>query len=183
MVLNQGGESIYLRKSATGHDSKDYHFCGTFQFKDPQIKMLRANKMAPTYYLVYQATHHDKTYFYGKVTGLNLEKAEDIAQKVPSITKSVYEFQEKKASHYKIVPKNFSVAKIMEKEQQQLNIIRIYLKMLVLGGFFISLPLFLLAFFFQQGPLAFAIFLIFLAVRIQQKIPSKKESTMSSYDP
>lgn len=183
MVLNQLGESIYLRKSSTGRQKEDYNFCGTFQFENPEIKTLKANKIAPTYYLVYQAKDGEKNYFYGKMTGPNLEKTEEIARKVPSISKLVYVYEAKKASHYKIVPKNFQITKIIEKEEKQLNIIRIYLKMLVIGGVFISLPLFLLAFFFQQGTFGFAIFLVFLLVRIQRKIPTQKESTMASYDP
>lgn len=183
MVLNQSGQSIYLRKSATASKKEDYTFCGTFTFEHPRVEVLKADKIAPIYFLVYQATVGEMVYFYGKVTGPELEKAENIMEKVPSLTKSVYSYEHKKAKHYKIVPKNFPPGKIVEKEQQQLNIIRIFLKTLFLGGFVLSLPLLILAFFFQQGPFALSLFALFLWLRIQNRVPSRKEVTMASYDP
>lgn len=182
MVLNQGGQSIYLRKSATAPKQEEYTFCGTFTFEHPRVEVLKADKIAPTYYLVYEVNREGKRYFYGKVTGLDREKAEDIIKKVPSVSKSVYSYENKKTTHYKIVPKHFTKEKIKEKEQQQLNIIRIFTKTLLVGGVILSLPLLILAFFFQQGALALVIFTIFLAVRIQSRVPSKKETTMASYD-
>lgn len=182
MVLNQSGQSVYLRKSGTAQKKEEYTFCGTYSFEHPRIEILKADKIAPTYFLVYEATVGDMVYFYGKVTGPDREKAENIMNKVPSVSKSVYSYEHKRATHYKIVPKNFPPAKIIEKEQQQLNIIRIFMKTLFVGGFILALPLLILAFFFQQGPLALAIFAVFLGVRIQSRVPSTKEITMASYD-
>ncbi len=182
MVLNQDGDSVYLRKSAAGKEVGDYVFYATLQFENPQLKTLKADKINPIYYLVYEGKKEEMSFFYGKVIGPDLEKGEKIAKKVPRIEKSIYSFQGKKATHYKIVPKNTTREKILEKEKQQLNIIRIYLKTLFFGGLVLSLPLFILALFFHQGPLALAIFLFFLVVRIQNKIPNQGEITMSCYD-
>lgn len=182
MVLNQSGQSVYLRKSATAQKKEEYTFCGTYSFENPRIEILKADKIAPTYFLVYESKVSDMVYFYGKVTGTDREKAENIMNKVPSVSKSVYSYEHKKATHYKIVPKNSPTEMILEKEKQQLNIIRIFIKTLFLGGFILALPLFILAFFFQQGPLALAIFAVFLGVRIESRIPTKKETTMASYD-
>lgn len=181
MVLNQAGNSIYLRKSATGKQEKDYVYCGKHQLQNPSIRLLKANKTAPIYYVLYEA---EEGYLYGKVVGPDEKKAEEILVHVPTVEKSVYYYEDPKSKirHYKIVATSLSPKLIMEKDQRQLNIIRIFTKTLVGMGIFLSIPLLALGYFFESGPLALVILAIFLGNRIKSRVPARKTPTMSSYD-
>lgn len=184
MVLNKDGESIYLRKSATGTESASYTFLGTFSFSQGEIKKLNSKKANPIYYVLYHS--EDGDYLYGKITGPDLSKAETILEQVSSIKKSVYVYEDKKnqVKHYKILPKGQSVKGINEKEQRQLRILQIFLKTIHITAFVFSIPLILVAVFFQLelGILGLTGLFAFLYSRIHSILPSKKESTMATYD-
>lgn len=184
MVLNESSHSIFLRKSASSPGPEDYHFCGKRLFSKPKIYALKANKTCPTYYVVYEGMEGDTRLLYGKITGPDKEKAEEILKKVPTVSKSVFLYTnpKTKVTHYKIVATNMAPHLIWEKEQRQLNIIKIFFTTLAISGFVMSLPIFLLTFFFAEGKFALVILLVYLWTRIQTKVPGKKITTMASYD-